>query len=111
MKRRADLASRAYREALRLRTRANRPTNVPICPFDLAEQIGIEVRFVGISSLEAVYVHDGTPMILIAADRPPGRQRFSCAHELGHYTFGHGTHLSCIDFPAVSDPHLSQDEF
>ncbi len=97
MSRRSDMAASAYREALRLRSRAGRPTNSAVCPFDLAELIGVEVRFVDIPSMEAMYVDDGDPKILVAADRPPGRQRFSCAHEIGHHVFGHGTHLSRDD--------------
>ena len=28
-----------------------------------------------------------------AATRPPGRRMYTCAHELGHHVFGHGTRL------------------
>ena len=33
------------------------------------------------------------PRILLPADRPLGRQYFSCVHELGHHEFGHGTQV------------------
>jgi hypothetical protein len=29
--------------------------------------------------------------MIISTDRPPGRQTFTAAHELGHHIFGHGT--------------------
>jgi Zn-dependent peptidase ImmA (M78 family) len=108
---RADLAGDAYREALRLRVKAGRPNNMPVCPFDVAEQIGVEVRFVDIPSLEAMYVDDGEPKILISADRPTGRQRFSCAHELGHHAYGHGTHFSCHDLSPQQRRSMSDDEY
>ena len=109
MSRRADLAAKAYRAAMHLRSQTQRAANVPLCPFDLAGEIGIEVRFVDIPSLEAMYVDDGTPKILIGADRPAGRQRFGCAHELGHHAFGHGTHVSCMDF-SLADRRGLPDE-
>lgn len=111
MNRRAAMAGKAYREALKLRSRTGWSTNAPLCPFDLADQIGVEVRFVDIASLEAMYVDDGEPKILVAADRPPGRQRFSCAHELGHHVFGHGTHLSCQDLSLAERRGLTDEEY
>ncbi len=110
MNRHARLAGRAYQEALRLRSRMNRRINAPLCPFDLADEMGLEARFTDIPSLEAMYVNDGAPKILIAADRPPGRQRFSCAHELGHHIFGHGTLLACFA-PSEPDATLPDAEF
>ena len=29
-------------------------------------------------------------MIIVSSLRPPGRQAFTCAHELGHHAYGHG---------------------
>lgn len=40
-------------------------------------------------------------MILVASERPAGRQRFTCAHELGHHVFGDG---SWIDELLESNP-------
>lgn len=111
MSRRADMASKAYRAALQLRTRARRAPNAPICPLDVAEEIGVEVRFVDIPSLEAMYVDDGGPKILLSADRPAGRQRFSCGHELGHHVFGHGSRVSCADFALADWRSLPAEEF
>jgi hypothetical protein len=96
MRSRADMAAKAYRAALQLRTRTQRGTNVPVCPFDVADEIGVEVRFTDIASLEAVYVDDGSPKILIAADR---------------HIFGHGTHLSCVDFSPADHRAVPGEEF
>ncbi len=64
--------------------------NVPICPFNLADAMGIDIRFVNIPSFEGMYVADEN-VILISSLRPDGRKRFTCAHELGHHILGHGT--------------------
>lgn len=65
-----------------------------LCVFDVAERLGVEVRFVDIgSSLEGLYFCDPSPTILVTALRPSGRRAFTCAHELGHHLFGHGTRM------------------
>ena len=64
--------------------------HTPICPFNLAEAMGFDIRFVKISSFEGMYLAD-EGMILISSERPEGRKRFTCAHEIGHHVLGHGT--------------------
>lgn len=44
---------------------------------------------------------DGGYMILINSREPPKRQRFTCAHELGHILLGHVDELG----KAYRDPH------
>jgi hypothetical protein len=61
--------------------------------FDLAQQLGVEVRFANIASMEGLYLRQDAPVILVPSERPAGRQRFSCAHELGHHVFGDGSHI------------------
>ena len=90
-------------EALRLRGRAGRQLHAPVCPIDLALDLGIEVRFEGLASLEGLYSPDG-PVILLGSLRPRGRRAFTCAHELGHHTFGHGLSLDQLqDEPSPRD--------
>jgi Zn-dependent peptidase ImmA (M78 family) len=64
--------------------------NAPVCPFNLADSMGLDVRFVKIPSFEGMYVAD-EKVILISSLRPDGRKRFTCAHELGHHILRHGT--------------------
>ena len=88
MNRRQALAQSAVVQALRIRSSVRlKPWN-PIDIFDLTQQLGVEVRFAKISSMEGMYLRQAAPTILIASERPAGRQRFSCAHELGHHVFG-----------------------
>lgn len=68
----------------------NVSANVPICPYNLAESMGFDVRFVKISSFEGMYLANES-VIMISAERPEGRKRFTCAHEIGHDVLGHGT--------------------
>lgn len=64
--------------------------STPICPFNLAEAMGLDIRFVKIASFEGMYLAD-SGVVLISAERPEGRKNFTCAHELGHHILGHGT--------------------
>jgi Zn-dependent peptidase ImmA (M78 family) len=65
----------------------------PVCPFDIAQKLGLDVRFVNdIKSMEGVYLHPHA--ILLSSLRPVGRQSFTLAHEVGHHVFGHvGGHV------------------
>ena len=62
----------------------------PVCVYDLATNLGLEVRFFDIPSMEGVYCASAHSTIIVSSLRPPGRQAFTCAHELGHHVFGHG---------------------
>lgn len=64
--------------------------HLPICPYNLCEAMGFDLRFVNIPSFEGMYVASKN-LILISSVRPEGRKRFTCAHEIGHHVLGHGT--------------------
>lgn len=64
--------------------------HIPICPYSLCESMGLDLWFVKIASFEGMYVSNHN-LILISSERPEGRKRFTCAHEIGHYELGHGT--------------------
>lgn len=83
------LARQAVTAALQLRRQVGRRLDEPVCPFDIAEQLGIRVQFEPLPSMEGMYSPDG-PTIVIGSLRPRGRRAFTCAHELGHHVFGHG---------------------
>lgn len=96
-----DLAREALAAARRVRIRAGASAEVPICIFDLVEEHyrdEIELRFKAAPSLEGLYVRGEpsagtTSIIIVSALRPAGRQRNTCAHELGHHVFGHGSSI------------------
>jgi len=81
------------RAALKMRCSARIPFQDAVCVFDLAEELEVEVRFTDIPSMEAVYVKEPGPVIVVSSLRPAGRRAFNCAHELGHHVFGHGSRV------------------
>ena len=91
MNRRKEVAKQAFGDALRVRRAAGLDLLSPICVFDLAECLGVEVRFINVPSLEGMYVAGVQPNIILSSLRPPGRTSFNCAHELGHHNNGDGT--------------------
>lgn len=87
---RTELAKVTIVKALEMRRRAGYSPWDPICVYDLAEQLGVEVRFVEIPSMEGIYRGPLHATILLSSLRPPGRQTYNCGHELGHHDLGHG---------------------
>ncbi len=86
------LARLALRGALEVRRRGQVPKDAPVCVFDLAERLGLEVRFCAGGSFEGIYAK-GSDVILVPSLRPPGRQAFTAGHEMGHWHFGHGSRI------------------
>jgi len=86
---RRRLALRASSAALKIRKQGNITSDAPCNIFDLAIEMGIEIRFAPLPSAEGVY-SPGKPVIVVSSLRPQGRQAFTCAHELGHHIYGHG---------------------
>lgn len=93
MNRRHALAKSAAVQALRVRAAVHVKPWDAIDIFDLTHQLGVEVRFAKIASMEGMYLRQDAPAVLISSERPAGRQRFSCAHELGHHVFGDGSRV------------------
>lgn len=90
-----ETARQALRGALDVRKRISASVSQPICVYDTAEQLGIEVIFRPEISLGGIY-NKTAETILIPTHRPPGRQAFTCAHEIGHWFFEHGTGIDEI---------------
>jgi len=79
----------------------------PISSIDLAETLGVKVRFVDIN-MEGMYKGGREPRILISSLRPLARRNFTCGHELGHHFFGHGSSID--ELQAVSKASARQPE-
>jgi Zn-dependent peptidase ImmA (M78 family) len=101
-----EVGRQALRNALETRRRVSTSKSQPICVYDVAEHLGVKVIFCPESSLGGLYTKT-SQTILVPAHRPPGRQAFTCAHELGHYLFGHGSRvdeIKDIDRNDITDP-------
>jgi hypothetical protein len=59
--------------------------------------------------MEGMYAPAPRPTILVSSERPPGRRRYTCAHEIGHHLFGHGARLDELTDDAVES--WSPEEF
>ena len=92
-----ELARQALRAALEIRKRVGKAIWEPICIFDLAESLGVEVKFFRGHSFEGMYAQT-TQTIFVPTLRPRGRQAFTCVHELGHWHFKHGTCIEELKF-------------
>jgi Zn-dependent peptidase ImmA (M78 family) len=90
---RKQLARESLNAALQLRAKMGKDLIGPICIYDVAEEAKLEVRFADIPSLEGMYSNFPKPAIVVGSERPVGRRVYTCAHELGHHVFGHGTRI------------------
>ena len=106
---RKDLAREAA--ALQLRTSKGRNLVDPICIYDLAEKLRIEVRFADIPSLEGMYSNAPRPTIIIGSERPAGRRVYTCGHEIAHHHFGHGTRVDELRPDDAGPPPFEPEEF
>jgi Zn-dependent peptidase ImmA (M78 family) len=75
-----------------VRLKAGLDFKLPLSPVDLCENKGITVRFVDVS-MEGMYLRRRRPEIWVSSLRPLVRRMFTCAHELGHHVFGHGSSI------------------
>ncbi len=74
-------------------------------------KLDIEVRFQAIPSMEGMYIKGPPPVILVCSERPPGRQAYTCAHELGHHVFSHGLRVDECLTPGTGVGSLSSEEW
>lgn len=87
------IARKAMAAALRTRLSLGYGLEYAICVYDLAEKLGLEVRFLDIPSMEGMYSSASGPTIIVSSLRPSGRRAFTCAHELGHHNRNDGVEI------------------
>ncbi len=106
---RTSLARRALDKAAEAREEAGCDQRSPVCVYEICRRFGVEVRFVPVS-MEGMYYKTKPPRILLSALRPLPRRAFTCAHELGHHLFGHGSTIDELQEEAAKD-RFNPDEF
>ena len=90
---RRAIARQAMAAALRTRLSLGYGLEHAVCVYDLAEKLGVEVRFLDLPSMEGMYSSASGPTIIVSSLRPPGRRAFTCAHELGHHNRRDGVEI------------------
>ena len=90
---RRAIARQAMSAALRARLSAGYNLDHAVCVYDLAERLGVEVRFLDVASMEGMYSSASDPTIIVSSLRPRGRRAFTCAHELGHHNRKDGVEI------------------
>jgi Zn-dependent peptidase ImmA (M78 family) len=87
-----EIATVAYKGAIDVRERAGIHRLDPMNIFDCAQKLNVEVRFIVGGTFEGMYEKDRR-VIILPTDRPAGRRVFTCAHELAHWRYKHGSML------------------
>ncbi len=77
----------AAREHASLRTNLRHRIDI----FGIMAQRGIQVMFQPLNPLYGAYLDEEVPGVLINVKHPPNLQRFTAAHEYGHFVMQHGT--------------------
>lgn len=84
---------RATRAAARLRADLGFGPADALCPFDVCDRFGLVVWLIAAPSMEGMYAPSPRPTIMVSTERPAGRRRYTCGHELGHHVFAHDARL------------------
>ncbi len=84
------LVMQGMQASIAARTKAGLDLQSPACIYGLCDAHNVNVRFNDIN-MEGMYDHQPKPRIHVSALRPLARRTFTCAHELGHHVFGHGS--------------------
>jgi Zn-dependent peptidase ImmA (M78 family) len=103
----------ALRKASEIRSKHKLNIYQPINIYDLCIEMNINVRFVEIN-MEGMYFSqkDATfPQILISNQRPFARRVYTCAHELGHHLFNHGSKIDSLNDGSGKLAVYDSDEF
>ncbi|MFD2839363.1 ImmA/IrrE family metallo-endopeptidase [Populibacterium corticicola] len=83
----------------------------PIDPYDIAEQMGIDVYLAVMPDKKSGFIEKKTPddqaKVYINHRHSPVRQRFTLAHELGHYFYETLQGNECFDSLNREDGHAN----
>lgn len=107
---RKSLTMQGMQAAIAARMHAGMDQTSPICVYALSEAHEVTVRFNNITSMEGMYDRSSKPRIHLSAHRPLARRAFTCAHELGHHIFGHGSTIDELREDQSSSTSRHPDE-
>jgi Zn-dependent peptidase ImmA (M78 family) len=89
---RRALLVEAAQAASDARDRAGFDMISPIDVYELARRLDLRVLFLDVS-MEGIYQKGPPSRVILSAQRPLARRAYTCAHEIGHHWFGHGSIL------------------
>lgn len=107
-----QLVMKALRKADEIRRLHKYNMYEPINVFDLCSAMNLTVMFVDVN-MEGMYIskdNNSFARILISSQRPLPRRVFTCAHELGHHLFAHGTKVDELSQNGKSPSAYDSDE-
>ena len=107
------LLIQAIKKAGQMRTKLELNMFEPVNIFDICTDLGVTVRFIDVS-MEGMYIsqeNTSTANILISSLRPLPRRVYTCAHELGHHIFGHGSKIDGLTEEGANTSSYDQDEY
>jgi Zn-dependent peptidase ImmA (M78 family) len=107
---RKDLARQALEKSVEVRDEHGYDFRSPLCVYEICARAGVTVQFADDINMEGVYVALNTPTIIVSALRPLSRRAFTCAHELGHHVFEHGSTIDELRSEAEQNT-LNPNEF
>lgn len=81
---------------------------VPVDIYAVAEAMGVRVRFLPVS-MEGFYRKGSPPRVMLSALRPLARRAFTCAHEIGHHWFGHGSTIDELQADDRRDSDIPEE--
>lgn len=102
----------AAKKAEHLRIKMSLTSLQPVNIFDICQSLDVTVRFVEVE-LEGMYFSTESgisPTIVISKRRPMQRRVFTCAHELGHHLFGHGSKVDSVSEDPGAAAHYNDEE-
>lgn len=88
----------AAKRAEKIRHQLSLSSFEPLNIFDVCQRLDVTVRFIDIN-MEGMYITQSTgkhPTILLSNQRPMPRRVYTCAHELGHHIFEHGSKMDML---------------
>ena len=108
-----SLLMQAIKKAGQLRTKLKLNMFEPINVFDTCAELEVTVRFIDVS-MEGMYINQAdavNQVILISNLRPMPRRTYTCAHELGHHIFEHGSKIDGLTQEGVNTSVYDKDEY
>jgi Zn-dependent peptidase ImmA (M78 family) len=110
------LSQSAAKAALKYRIQIGLGLDSPCDVYETIASENVELQFVDIPSLEGMCLQEPeVNRICVTAERPWGRQRFTAAHELGHYLLKHGSQIDTVieqrESKEISDEEIIADGF